>query len=159
MSLHDFAERELDLLVARAVAEEESEPNPMAEEDVEMQKLIKKQILEIVDVFASHGHSGFSAGYAISVLTRLLNFKPLSPLTGEDDEWCQVCDDTKQNKRFTQVFLNKDPETSEWKAEWIEGRVFSDNGGKTWYSGKDSRVPVTFPFTVPDKPEYIILGG
>ena len=40
--------------------------------------------------FANEGHSGFSASYAISILTKLMDFKPLSPLTGEDDEWNNI---------------------------------------------------------------------
>lgn len=44
-------------------------------------------IISIVEMFSEQGHSSFSASYAISHLTRLLEFKPLSPLTGEDDEW------------------------------------------------------------------------
>ena len=48
-----------------------------------MQDAINKNILEIVEIFSNQGHSGFSAGYALNVLERLLRYKPLTPLTGE----------------------------------------------------------------------------
>jgi len=125
----------------------------------EMQNMMDRNILEIIEKFSEQGHSGFSASYAISFLQRLLNWKPLTPLTGEDDEWNDggegwPLDDsgTLQNKRCSAVFKRPDG-----TAYYIEGKVFSDDGGKSWYTSKDSHIPVEFPFTVPDKPEYIIL--
>ena len=46
-----------------------------------------KAILDLIELFASQGHSGFSAPYVINAFSRLAMFKPLSSLTGEDDEW------------------------------------------------------------------------
>lgn len=67
-----------------------------------MQDLINKNILEIIEVFSNQGHSGFSAGYAISVLERLLRYKPLTPLTGEPDEWNEV-HSTEEVSRPTKI--------------------------------------------------------
>ena len=53
----------------------------------EMNDAMCEHILKMVNVFAEEGHSGFSANYAINILQKLLRFEPLSPLTGEDDEW------------------------------------------------------------------------
>ena len=64
-----------------------SELERLGKDDEGMQELINKDILEIVERFASQGHSGFSASYALSVLERLLRFKPLTALTGEEEEW------------------------------------------------------------------------
>lgn len=127
----------------------------------EMQELINNDILEIVQVFASQGHSGFSASYALSIIKKLLDWKPITPLTGEEDEWNDVPewdkgDNTQQNKRCSAVFRkNFDNATS----YYLYGKVFSDNGGKSWFTNLNSFVPVTFPYTVPEKPEYIILEG
>ena len=73
MSLLSYAEDELN----RIGLTDEDEYNGM----------MRKHILQMVKVFADEGHSGFSAPYAISILTKLFAFKPLTPLTGEDDEW------------------------------------------------------------------------
>lgn len=109
--------------------------------------LIAKNVLELIDTFSDQGHSGFSAPIVIRMFYRLANFLPLSPLTGEDDEWT----DDGQNKRCPQVFKD---ETGTYD---IHGKIFSDDGGESFYSCKESKVYITFPYVVPDKPEKIIL--
>lgn len=111
------------------------------------QQLINSNILELIEVFDKQGHSGFSANYLIPRLARLLDFKPLTPLTGEEDEW-----NGNQNKRCFSVFRNPDGTAYD-----IEGKIFSDDGGETWFTSKDSWVPVEFPYVVPNEPEKIIL--
>lgn len=108
-----------------------------------------KAILDLIELFDSQGHSGFSAQYVINAFSRLAKFKPLSPLTGEDDEWNELRDGSFQNKRYSAVFKDKDG-----IAYNIEGKVFTDDG-EVWYTSRDSRVNVTFPYVVPDKPEYV----
>lgn len=112
--------------------------------------IIAKSILDLIELFDSQGHSGFSAPYAIYVFSRLASFKPLSPLTGEDDEWNEMKDGSFQNKRYSAVFKDSKDGT----AYNIEGKVFTDDG-EVWYTSGDSRVNVTFPYVVPDKPEYV----
>lgn len=112
--------------------------------------LASKAILDLIELFAFQGHSGFSANYVINAFDRLARFKPLSPLTGEDDEWMEVGTDILQNKRYSAVFKDGKDGT----AYNIEGKVFTDDG-EVWYTCKDSRVNVTFPYAVPDKPEYV----
>lgn len=142
MSPHDYAEKEM------AIAWPESDL---------MQDCIKNDILAIIDAFAEQGHSGASAAYALNILDHLLRFKPISPLTGEDDEWGEPIsrmDNCQQNKRCSSVFRkNFDNNT----AYDIDGKVFSDDGGKTFWSTYDSMTPVTFPYMPPVKPEQIIM--
>ncbi len=111
-----------------------------------------KAILDLIELFSSQGHSGFSAPYVIDTFSRLAMFKPLSPLTGEDDEWNEVGDGSFQNKRYSAVFKDKDG-----TAYNIEGKAFADDG-EVWYTSRDSRVNVTFPYVVPDKPEHVYRG-
>ena len=108
-----------------------------------------KAILDLIELFASQGHSGFTAPYVVNAFSRLAMFKPLSPLTGEDDEWNEVEDGLFQNKRYSAVFKDKDG-----TAYNCEGKVFTDDG-EVWYTSRDSRVNVTFPYVVPDKPEFV----
>ena len=128
----------------------------------EMNVMMRKHILHMMNEFAEEGHSGFSASYAISILTKLMDFKPLSPLTGEDNEWDNVREygesPSWQNKRRSSVFKNADGTCYD-----IDGKVFwewcmpyeeGDNPYKSYYTNRDSRVPVTFPYIVPDKPIY-----
>jgi hypothetical protein len=146
MSLYDYAERELDIA-------------GMNDSD-DMNGAMRKHILHMVDEFSKEGHSGFSASYAISCLKRLLAYKPLSPLTGEDDEWTEVSEQMGhkmfQNKRHSAVFKD------ETGAYDIDGKVFwswvtdkeSGEKFKGYYTSRDSRVPVVFPYVVPDEPIY-----
>ena len=129
----------------------------------EMNRSMRKHILHMMQEFANEGHSGFSAQYAISILTKLMDFKPLSPLTGEDDEWIKhdygVNDVTYQNKRRSSVFKDGDGQCYDIEGkvfwEWCRGAVGEDDTPfKSYYSCRESRVPVTFPYTVPDKPIY-----
>ena len=111
--------------------------------------LATKAILDLIELFASQGHSGFTAPYVINAFKRLAMFKPLSPLTGEDDEWNDVGGGLNQNNRYSAVFKDKDG-----AAYNIEGKVFTDDG-EVWYGCGDSRVNVTFPYVVPDEPECV----
>ena len=147
MSLLSHAEYELDRLGLN--------------DDDDMNGAMRKHLLHMVKEFADEGHSGFSASYAIQCLQRLLNFKPLTPLTGEDDEWTEVSQISGyphfQNKRCGSVFKDgKDGEAYD-----IDGKVFwewleDENGEKfkSYFTSRESRVPVTFPYTVPDEPIY-----
>ncbi len=109
--------------------------------------MLGKAVLDMVRVFADEGHSGMSAGLAISAFERVARFEPLTPLTGEDDEWMHVHGSTYQNKRCSHVF-----KTDEDGAYDIDGRVFREPSGAC-FTSRDSRVPVTFPY-VP-KREYV----
>ena len=123
----------------------------------EMQDRMDAHILKMLEVFAAEGHSGYSAEYATECLVRLLRRLPLTPLTGEDDEWHELSEDMMgepnmfQNKRCGKVFKKNG------QAYNLEGKVFSDDGGETWCTCQDSRVDIEFPYSVPSKPEYIII--
>lgn len=109
----------------------------------EMQLVMNKHLVRMVRVFAREGHSGFSAGYAIACLEKLLRFEPLTPLTGEEDEWNDISDmhgePCWQNRRCGRVFRDATG------AYDIEGKVFVDPDGCS-YTSRDSRVYITFPY-------------
>lgn len=116
--------------------------------------------LELLRVFAEQGHSGSSAPYAVALFEKLAMWKPISPLTGADDEWIEVGTNQWQNRRNSSVFKDADG-----LAYWYEGRVFwewfsspdVDDGKpfKTYFTSRDSRVNIyEFPWYQPDKPEY-----
>ena len=146
MSLLSYAESELNLI-------------GLTEED-DYNAMMRKHILHMVKEFADEGHSGFSAPYAIQILTKLMSFKPLTPLTGEDDEWVEVSqygDGTPhyQNKRLSSVFKdNTGSYDIDGKVFWEWYRDEDDKPFKSYYTSRDSRVEVTFPYTAPDKPIY-----
>jgi len=128
-----------------------------------MQEIICNHVLKLLEVLHSEEHSGTTAPYTIDLFSKLANFKPLTPLTGEDWEWTDVSRESThtlyQNKRLSSVFKDADG------AYNIEGKVFwewssspdIDDGKpfKSHFTCRESRVPVTFPYTVPESPEYV----
>lgn len=88
------------------------------------------QATSLMEVFAAYGHSGGSAEETLSVFGKLARGMPLSPLTGEDDEWKKPdgakSDQILQNKRCMHVFKDAD---IAWDV-------------------RSGYVPITFPYTV-----------
>ena len=141
MDIHEYAESEMN----RAWPETDS-----------MQDMVKQNVLEIVDVFSKQGHSGASANYVLGIIDRVLRFLPICPLTGDEDEWGEAYgdDDTQQNRRCGKVFRNHHDNST---AHNIEGKVFSTDGGETYFANRNSSVPVSFPYYPPLHPEFVIL--
>ncbi len=145
--LIEYAKRELDIIGLREDATDE------------MDRAMRKHILHMVNAFSDEGHSGFSANFALSILKKVLAYKPLTDLLGDDSEWVEVAEGLHQNKRAYSVFKDANG------AYWSEGIVFWEwfsspdiNNGepyKTYFTSKDSRVPIeSFPWRMPDQPEY-----
>ena len=161
-NLVKFARNELDMLLSRCKNKND--------ESYVMQKCINDDIIEIVEVFSKQDHSGFSASYALNILKRLLHFKPIRPLTGEDDEWNEcgwTRDDGKkkvfQNRRCSAVFKTVDISTGETEATYNDKYVISDNGGITWFYSSHILKQlgltnaIAFPFNVPENPKRIYI--
>lgn len=135
-------------------AEDELRRAGWADEDAFYGDLMLKAVMRQARLFAIEGHSGMSAGIAMNLAKEVCMFKPLTPLTGDDDEWTLLDygDGTKwQNKRASHVFKDADGNAYD-----IEGRIFREPSGAC-FTGKDSRVPVTFPYT--PKREYVDVAG
>lgn len=122
----------------------------------EEQHEVNQHILKMITIFAKEGHSGFSAGWATSVLNRLLQYKPLTPLQGTPDEWVHVGDNEGvpvfQNSRYGCVFKEGDGQAYD-----IETRVYDD--GQSLYQRGGDRQPITFPYSPPSKPEVIKVNA
>lgn len=146
MSMMEWAKRELDL----AGYKESEHPD-------DINNWMRNDVLKLLDMFCEQGHSGFSAKYAIKLFETLANWKPLTPLTGADDEWMEVGPDVWQNKRASNVFKGEDG-----RAYWMDGIVFwewftPEEGEpfKSYYTSRDSRVYIdSFPWMMPEQPEY-----
>lgn len=78
-------------------------------------------VMELVTLFASQGHSGYSAGLVLELFKRLASYEPLGPLTDNPDEWFQVHEG-----------LTNPDEDPLWQNR-RKPSVFSNDGGKTFY--------------------------
>lgn len=137
MGLVEFAKSELDRI---------------KKDDDGLQEMTNSAILEIVEKFTEQGHSGFSIHYVLHILDRILRLKPITPLTGEDDEWVEVGSGVYQNKRCSSVFKDEDG-----FAHDNDAVIVSDNGGITWFHSKRFRKNITFPYTPPIYPEKVYI--
>jgi hypothetical protein len=130
-------------------AENELKSVGMLDSGEEMNEFMCKNLLDLIKVFSEQGHSGMSASYCVDMFSKLARFEPLGPLTGEDWEWVEIAQQDGplyQNIRCSHVFKDNNG------AYDIDGKVFIGTSGGA-YTNKDSRVPVTFPYT--PKTEYV----
>jgi hypothetical protein len=139
----NFARREL---MAAGMDPDSQEDGP--------NKWMAEGTLELLKVFAEHGHSGASAPYAIKLFATLAAMEPLGPLTGDDSEWMEVGPGVFQNLRCSHVF--KQADRFDGQAYDLDGRIFREPSGAC-YTSRDSMVPITFPYT--PKREYIDVAG
>jgi hypothetical protein len=123
-NLHDFAKKELELLVNSVENKGES---PLIKEFI-------PEILSLVDKFGNSGQSGgsapYTAGAIISALKKLLMFDPISPVTGEPDEWDngEIGEGVFQNRRCSSVFK----EGKRGKPYYLDAIVWKTQKGSTW---------------------------
>ena len=129
--------------------EEELRRSGWYDDDAFYGDMMPKAVLRAVRLHGIEGHSGMSNGIALGILERVCRFKPLTPLTGEPDEWNEVGEGTYQNRRFSSVFKDG----ADGQAYWIAGKVFREPSGAC-FTSKGSRVDVTFPF-FPGDPETV----
>jgi len=138
MNLISHAKNELD-----AIGLTENSPD-------EMNREMRKNILELIEVFGEQWHSGFSAHYAIESFVRLAKYQPLAPLSGDDAEWTNVSDISEnedgytlyQNKRASNVFKEV-REDGSIQAYQFDHYIFQDENGANFTRGKDSRKYIT----------------
>jgi hypothetical protein len=150
-NIETFAERELDIIGMTADSEDE------------MNRAMREHLLTMIRTFDAEGHSGFSASYAISCLEKLLQFKPLTPLTGADDEWTLLDDGQDegfdhmkwQNNRCYSVFKDSDGRAYHSDAFAFREKWTDEDGEEhtSYFTSRDSRRDITFPYT--PKTEYM----
>lgn len=133
-------------------------------------KWIQENVNKLLEEFYSQGHTNISSDYCIEYFTKLAKFKPLSPLTGEDDEWEKIdsnhsCPEVYyQNKRCSHVFKREDGLAYDIDAYmfwyWSERQLEEDEEGypgiipyKAYFSGKYAVKVIEFPY-IPET-EYI----
>ena len=128
--------------------------------DCNTQEMMCKDILALLRMLDDQNHSGSSFRYLYKNFIRLADFKPIAPLTGEDDEWEEeglYLPDEVEGKRH--LYQNKRC-GSVWKdengnAHLSDANCFRYPDGTITTAGEYSDVNIDFPFEVPDKPNYI----
>lgn len=107
-------------------AEMELRKAGLFDKDSDYEGMLGDAVLELMKVFAAQGHSGFSSQCARELFNQLADYKALSPITDDPNEWMDVAD----------YFSPENP------AVWQNRRdpsLFSNDGGKTYYSVDDPK--------------------
>jgi hypothetical protein len=73
------------------------------DKDADYGGMLYYAILDLMRLFSSQGHSGFSAGRTLQIFNHLGQFKNLSPLTNNPKEWTRV----HKNRKGKWVYQNK----------------------------------------------------
>lgn len=120
--------------------------------------MVGKAVMELIEVFAGQGHSGTSAAIALRLFSRVADWKPLTPIADDPDQWRDIGAEygtpgIMQHKRCGTVF--KAPNQRPYNGEAV---VFRTADGVT-FTSQDSAREITFPYAVPDSPEIIDEPG
>jgi len=134
MSLVDYAKSELKVA-------------GLFDKDSDYDGELGKSVLELVEVFAEQGHSGFSANQTVNIFNKVARYQPLTPIQNIDSEWVNVHGDTFQNNRCSALFK----EGKDGKPYYIDAISWKTQKGICWNGSADkvlSRAYVkSFPFT------------
>jgi hypothetical protein len=111
-----FAERELDILV-------KTTPDAVIRDFIH-------EIIALCEAFGNSGQSGGSAPYVAKALSQAVKNlclqRPISPLTGEENEWMEITDNQYQNKRLSSVFKKYG------KAYYLDAISWKTKSGSNW---------------------------
>ena len=108
-------------------AKRELEFAGLFDKDSDYDGMAGRAVMELVKVFAKQGHSGMSASLVRNLFNKVADFKPLTPITCEEEEWSNGIsgNDTFQNKRCSAVFK----EGKDGKPYYIDAIVFRGQNG------------------------------
>ena len=124
-------------------AKEELRRAGLFDKDSDYGGMLGDAVMKMIKLFDEENHSGASASRAIALFSRLAKFEPLTPLTGNNDEWNKAGSNLWQNKRCSSVFRER--VDGAWRAYNIDGIVWRDPEGRC-YTNRESCVDVTFPY-------------
>jgi len=108
-------------------------------------------IVEIGKLLDSRELSTDDVVKCAALMEKLIKVEPLTPLTGDEDEWIAVDSEWDMNLRCKRVFREKETGL----AYDIHAKLFIESigGKKRVFNDSNSRVIISFPYT--PKTEYI----
>ena len=135
----EFAEWQLNKMLEKC-----TEPG-----EKEMQNKMNNDVLELLKVFSEQGHSGFSASIATRLFYKLANYKLVTEVEDNPDDWNEY----GQHKYITSIFKREDG-----TCYYMYGRLFAEPNSDNFFYNKASNVDITFPIKPSDlQSEYIRL--
>lgn len=116
----------------------------------EMQRIMNREVMELLKVFEEQGHSGFSASWAIRLFSKLAKYKLITEIEDNPEDW----DENGQHKYIPSIFKRKDG-----TCYYLYGTYFAEpDSDNFFYNGMCSKTDVTFPLKPSDlETKYIRL--
>lgn len=151
-NLLEHAKRELEL----AGYDIEAPDKEVFDSDEDYGNACAKNAYEMLKVFSGAGHSGFSGGATLQLFNRLAEFKCLTPLNDNHDDWMDVSQCAAntyfQSKRQSSCFSDDGLKTYyDIDAEENKEYEFDDNGNKVSYRLKPREKLVKHPLEKTNK--------
>ena len=101
-----------------------------------MQEMMNNDVIELLKVFEEQGHSDFSAPIVISLFSILANYRLVTEVEDNPDDW----DENGQHKYISSIFKRSDG-----TCYYMYGRLFAEPNSDNFFYNKASNVDVTFP--------------
>jgi len=166
MSMLDWARNEV------ALACKKEAPN-RTDDDWDYGCACYESALKAFEALMSDGHSGMSISFTKTILNRLINGNPLTPITDDDfKDVSPISDDSYLKERGLKLDLQCPRMSSLFKSIDLEDNVtYTDvnravcknkhNSYDTYHSGKGDRFvdklfPISMPYMPESKPYYVI---
>ena len=118
---NSWAENEIKLMLKRNEKLDITDEEALSLDENKLVLGLYGAILKTYNEFSAYAHSGFTVKFAQSILNRLIDFKPLTPLEDTEDAWTEMTQTNKdseagrksyQNKRMTSLFKRVEPDGS-----------------------------------------------
>ena len=126
MSMLDSAKWQLNKVLEKC-----TDPNERV-----MQEMMNNDVMELLKVFEEQGHSDFSAPTVISLFSILANYRLVTEVEDNPDDW----DENGQHKYISSIFKREDG-----TCYYMYGRLFAEPNSDNFFYNKASNVDVTFP--------------
>ncbi len=159
MNTYEWAQREIEIACENERKQCQKEPD-YQEGNEDYGIMCYQAAGELLKVFEAQGHSGYSAQLVKQIFNRLVDGKPLTPITDEEDQWTEyaqylsVKDDIRryQHKRMSSLFKHVDADGKASINDIDRVKVY-DKENDIYYSTRfiDSLIneicPIEFPYS------------
>lgn len=151
MSMTDWAKREIELACKR-----EREASGVKDDEWDYGCACYKSALKAFNCLMEDGHSGMSIGFTKSILVRLIEGKPLSPITEDEESWGTECHKggcvSYQCKRMSSLFKDVYPDGRIEYHDIDRFRCIDISSGVSYHSGLVDRImgeqfPIVMPYS------------
>ena len=127
MSMLDSAKWQLNKVLEKC-----TDPNERV-----MQEMMNNDVMELLKVFEEQGHSDFSAPTVISLFSILANYRLVTEVEDNPDDW----DENGQHKYISSIFKREDG-----TCYYLYGKCFAEPDSDTFFfSGDEYKTEITFP--------------